>query len=644
MVYEKLFTPLKIRGLELKNRVLFPAMGTKMPSPDRFVTDRLINYHVERAKGGCGLNLTEVASVHTPSAPKGFLSIGEDKFIPGIKRLTDAVHAHGGKIGIQLWQGGIAVSGYEEAITVVPSDLPVNESFTFKAASRELIHEIVEAFGQAARRAVEAGVDCLEFHAGHGYTPHTFLSPATNKREDEYGGSFENRARYSLECIRAIRRNIPEDMPLFMRVVAHDDYMENGLTIEDIIRFCNMAKEAGVDVIDVSRGNLANAAIKFEVPPVDLPRGFNVDNAARIRKETGMVTVAVGRINTPDFAEKILEEDKADMVVIGRGQLADPYFCEKAQGGRAEEIIRCVGCNQGCFDSFVNPEAPFITCLRNPALCREGELVFKKTDNPKRILIAGGGVAGMEAALKLNERGHHPIILEASSALGGQFVIAGAAPRKEEIAESALSMAKQVINEGIEVRLNTPLTIDTLKEISPQELIIAIGSEPISLRIPGASLPLVSNSHEVLSGKVIPRGKVAIIGGGLVGLEVAEYLAHKVEEITVIEMLDSVAKDLGILRKICVMEGLYHSGINTITNCQCTEIKENSIVINKSGELQEIECDSVVIAVGAKARSFEDIKEYCDNNGLTYHVIGDALKARRALNCTKEAWELAAII
>ncbi|WP_426351332.1 FAD-dependent oxidoreductase [Alloiococcus sp. CFN-8] len=644
MSFKKLFTPIKIRGLELKNRIVFPAMGTKMPTKDRFVTDRLINYHVERAKGGCGLNFTEVTSVHTPSAPREFLSIGDDKFIPGIKKLVDAVHSHGGKIGLQLWQGGIAVTSYGEAITVVPSDLPVNENLTFKAASKELIHEIVEAFGQAAKRAVEAGVDCLEFHGGHGYSPHAFLSPVTNRREDEYGGSLENRARYALECIRAIRRNMPEDMPLFMRVVAQDDYSENGLTIEDIISFCKMAGEAGVDVLDVSRGNLANASVKFEVPPVDLPRGFNVDNAAKIRKETGMLTVAVGRINTPDFAERILEEDKADMVVIGRGQLADPYFCQKAMEGREDEIIRCVGCNQGCFDGFVNPDAPHITCLRNPGLCREGELEFIKTESPKRILVAGGGVAGMEAAMKLKERGHEPIILEASPALGGQFVIAGAAPRKEEIAESALSMAKQVMKEGIEVRLNTPLTLDTLQEVSPDELIIAIGSEPIKLRIPGADLPTVSNSHEVLSGKIMPKGRVAVIGGGLVGLEVAELLTHKVEEITVIEMLDAVAKDLGQLRKICVMESLYKNGVKTITNAQCTEIKENSIIINKDGELSEVECDSVVIAVGARSRAFEDIKEYCDNNGLTYHVIGDALRARRALNCTQEAWELAASI
>ena len=640
MAFTKLFSPIKIRGLELKNRVVFPAMGTKM-APDRYVTDQLIAYHVERAKGGCGLNFTEVASVHTPSAPKQFLSISDDKFIPGLKKLTDAIHEAGGKAGVQLWQGGTATAGYEEAIAIVPSDYIVNGQVIFSAASKELIEELMASFGIAAKRAVDAGFDCIEFHAGHNYSPHAFLSPYFNKREDEYGGSLENRARYALGCIKAIRENIPEDMPLFMRVVAQDDYLENGLTNDDIIEFCKMSKALGVDIIDVSRGNFSSAAVKYEVPPVDLPRGFNVDNAARIKKETGMHTIAVGRINSPDLAEEILESGKADMVVMGRAQLADPYFCQKSQEGRVGDIVRCVGCNQGCFDGFVSPEIPFITCLRNPALGREKEFQLIKTDSSKKVLIAGGGIAGLETALKLKEKGHEPIICEASNSLGGQFVIAGAAPRKEELAQAALSLAEKVRREGIEIRLNTPLTIDLIKAVAPEELVIAIGSEPIKLNIPGINLPMVCNSHEVLSGKAAPTGRVAVIGGGLVGLEVAEYLSHRGNPITVVEMLDSLAKDLGNLRKICVMESLYSSGVKTITSAQCVEIKEDSILIKKDDKLESIDCDSVVIAIGSRAKGFEDIKEYCVANNLPYHVIGDALRARRALNSVAEAWAVA---
>lgn len=641
MNFTNLFSPIRIRGLELRNRIEFPAMGTKMATEDKFVTKQLIDYHVARALGGNGLNFTEVCSVYAPAAPKKFLSIAEDKYIEGLKELSDAVHNAGGKVGIQLWLGGLAVGSDPEAKIMIPSDMQVQGGYVIPGMTIEDIQEATKAFGEAARRAVEAGYDCVEFHAGHNYVPHSFLSPAFNHRTDEYGGSLENRARFLIECIESIRNNIPKDMPLFMRIDAHDDYLENGLTIEEIIEFCKMSNKAGVDVLDISRGNFSTAAIKYEVPPVDLPRGFNVENAARIKRETGMVTVAVGRINDPAQAEEIISNGKADMVVIGRGQLADPEFCNKAKSGKVESIVRCVGCNQGCYDGFVSTEVPYITCLRNPALGREEEYKLIKTDQAKTILIAGGGVAGLEAAITLKQRGHNPILCEASDSLGGQFVLAGAAPRKEEMKEAAISMGEQAKAAGVEIRLSTLVTPELIRETQAKEVIIAIGAEPMKLNIPGAELPQVTNSHEVLAGKVQVHGEVVIIGGGLVGLEVAELVAHRSEKVTVVEMLDQVAKDLGDLRKIAVMESLHQAGVNTVTNARCVEIKENSVVIEKDSRIEEISCDFVVVAIGARSRKFENIKDYCEENNIPYHVIGDALRARRALNSTAEAAAIA---
>lgn len=640
MNYKNLFSPIQIRGVELKNRIVFPAMGTKMATEDKFVTKQLINYQVARAKGGCGLNFTEVCSVYSKAAPKKFLAICEDKYISGLRELTDAIHEAGGKAGIQLWLGGLAVGSDQSQMIVIPSDMPVQGTeYTIPGASLEIIKEAIEAFGLAAKRAVEAGYDVIEFHAGHNYTPHSFLSPFFNKRTDEYGGELKNRARFLIECIEAIRKNIPESMPLFMRLDAHDDCLEGGLTIEEVIEFCKMAKEAGVDVLDVSRGNFSSAAIKYEVPPIDIPRGFNVDNAARIRKETGILTIAVGRINDPLQAEEILDLDKADMVVIGRAQLADAEFCNKALRGKSEDIVRCVGCNQGCYDGFVSTEMPFITCLRNPALGREEEYQYSRTNNPLKVLIAGGGIAGLEAALQLKKRGHNPILCEASPKLGGQFALAGEAPRKGEMKEAALAMAEQVIREGVEVKLNTPITEALVREIMPDEVFIAIGSTPIELKIAGANLSHVTNSHDVLSGKSSVQGKVVVIGGGLVGLEVAEYVHENAESITIVEMLDKVAKDLGELRNICVMESLYAGGVNTITNAKCIEIREDAVVVERLGNIEEIPCDSVVVAIGARSRNFDDIKAYCENQGISVRVIGDALQARRALNAVAEANE-----
>lgn len=643
MAFNDLFSPIKIRGMEIRNRIEFPAMGTKMVKDEKVVTDQLINYHAARSLGGNGLNFTEVCSVYDKAAPKNFLALSDDKYIPGMKKLADAIHEGGAKAGVQLWLGGSAVLfGDQTSMVVVPSDFKVEGTdYVIKAASKEIINECIKAFGDAAKRAVEAGYDTVEFHAGHNYTPHSFLSKAFNKRMDEYGGSLENRARFLLECIKSIRENIPEDMPLFMRIDAHDDCVEDGLTIEEVIQFCKWAKEAGVDVLDVSRGNFSSAAVKYEVPPVDVPRGFNVENAARIKKETGMITVAVGRINDPEQADEIIRSGKADMVVMGRAQLADPEFCNKAKNGNVDDIVRCVGCNQGCYDGFTNPNAPFITCMRNPALGREAEFVINKTDNPKNVLIVGGGVAGLEAAIELKDRGHNPILCEASDSLGGQFVLAGAAPRKEEMKEAAIAMGEMAKRKRVEIKLSTPVDAEVIKDINPDEVIIAAGAEPIKLNVPGANLPHVTNSHDILAGKAKVNGDIVVIGGGLVGLEVAEYLSGNVNKITVVEMLNEVAKDLGQLRKICVMESLYHEGIKTITEAKCVEIKEKSIVIDKNGVVEEVPCDSVIVAIGARSRNFESISDYCKENNIPYHVIGDAVRARRALNCIEEASEVA---
>lgn len=453
-MFEHLLSPIKIRGLELKNRIILPAMGTRMASERGEITDRLIAYHAARAKGGCGLNIVEVAAVHRPSSPAHFVWICEDSLIEGHKRLTDAIHENGGKAGIQLWQGGLAVSMDPSAQILLPSDMNLGQH-TIPGITLEQIKEIVFCYGQAARRAVEAGYDCIEFHLAHNYLPHSFLSGGLNHRTDEYGGNFENRCRFPLEVIDAIRNNIPEDMPLFIRIDAHDDFLEKGLTIEEVIDFCNIAKNHGVDVLDVSRGNILTAATIYEVPPIDVPQGFNIENASRIRKETNMLTIGVGRINHEDFAEKLLAEDKVDMVVMGRAQLADPELVNKLKEGRTQDIIHCIGCDQGCYDGFtdvVNRE--FITCMRNPNIGHEAEHTFTKTENPKHVWIVGGGVGGMEAAKVLKELGHEPEIFEASDHLGGQFIIAGKAPGKKEMEDATIEMAKQT-ERICKIHLNT---------------------------------------------------------------------------------------------------------------------------------------------------------------------------------------------
>lgn len=639
-MFNKLFSPLKIKDLELKNRIVLSATGTRF-TEDRFVNDKHINYHVARVRGGCGLNIVEVCSVEELSAPKMFLALCDDKYIPGMKRLTDAIHAAGGKCGLQLWQGGMAVGMDQTAVIMLSSETELAPGFKLPGIDKATIAHVVDCYGKAAARAVQAGFDCLEFHCAHNYLPHSFLSGGLNHRTDEYGGSLENRARFPLECIRAIRANIPDGLPLFMRIDAQDDYLENGMTLDDTVAFCKMAKEAGVDVLDVSRGNIVSAGNKYEVPPMDIPLGFNVDNAAYIREKTGMVTIAVGRINMPAQAEEILKADKADMVVMARAQIVDPEFCNKAREGQVQDIDRCVGCDQGCLDGFADLNFPHITCLRNPAVGREGECDFTPTKDPKTVLIAGGGIAGMEAARVLKQKGHNPILCEAGDSLGGQFVIAGQAPRKSEMAQAMVEMAAQLERQGVDIRLHTPVTPALILQEKPFAVFNCIGAQPLVPNWPGANLPNVVNSHDVLSGKVQISGNVVVIGGGMVGMETAEYLAERGCKVTDVEMLKEFCADLGMARKICVTESIYAAGITPVTEVKVTEITDHSVIGEKDGAPVEFPCDYAVVAIGSKARDAKALEQCCRANGIGYLSLGDAAGARRALNATREAFDAA---
>lgn len=636
MSYEHLLEPITVRGVTFRNRVLLPGMATVFVDEQGHVSQRLIDYHVARARGGSGLNITEACCVHTPTAPPYFLSIHSDEFVPGLKQLTSAIHAAGGKAGVQLWQPGIITAFVApDKPAVFPSD-----QMGPPAASIELIHECERAFGEAAARAVRAGFDCVEFHCAHNYSPHTFLSAAFNQRTDEYGGSFENRMRYPLECLRAIRRSIPESMPVLIRVSAIDDFLEGGMTIEDMIAFLKRAKEVGADIVDVSRGNVVSAAIIYEVPPIDIPRGFNVENAAAIRKGTGMVTCAVGRINDPDQAEEIIASGKADMVAIGRGQIADPEFVNKVRAGRAADITRCIACDQGCYDQFNNPDRCGITCLQNPRVGREPEFAVTEAARRKTVLIAGGGMGGMLAAAYLQERGHTPILCEATGALGGQFVLAGMAPRKDEMREAALARADQLKRAGVDIRLNTRVDAALIEQVKPDAVIIAVGGEPIRFQIPGIDGPNVTDSVAVLTGQSKAKGQVAVIGGGLVGLEVAEYLAEKqpgVTGVTVIEMLPSCGEDLGMLRKQSVDENLAREHVCIMTDTKCEAIRPDAVVAQYGGEQKEIPADYVVIAVGSRSVDHAALDAACERLRIPYYVIGDAKEARRAIDATAEA-------
>jgi 2,4-dienoyl-CoA reductase-like NADH-dependent reductase (Old Yellow Enzyme family)/thioredoxin reductase len=633
MSFEKLLEPIDIRGLHLKNRVVMSAMGTHeagASADQKSVTDKLIAFHVARAKGGCALNTVEVTAIDAASAPHGFLSIAEDKYIDGLKKLNDAVHAAGGKTAVQLWQGGLAVASDRTAQILLASEMKT-PNYTIPAISNERILEIIEEYGQAAKRAVEAGFDAIEFHCAHNYLPHSFLSGGLNKRDDEWGGSFENRKKFPLACIASIRKNMPSDMPLFMRIGCHDDFLENGLSVEQTIDFCKDAKAAGVDVLNISRGNIVSAATMYEVAPVEIEHGFNVEDAARIRKETGMLTMPCGRINTPDMAEKILEEDKADLIVMARAQLADPQFVNKAAQGKITEINYCIGCNQGCYDTFCqalyNPAVEHITCMRNPALLEEEAYGFKKTTDPKKVVIAGGGIAGIEAADALLQCGHQPVIYEKENHLGGQFMLAGIAPGKADFLHAGQMAIAKLKNAMIPIHTNSFLYPHTLEQEKADALIIAIGSHPAGLPVEGADQSFVLQAHDVLKGKEVAGENVVVIGGGLVGIETAEFLASKGKKVTVLEMKEEVMKELGSLRKIATQMALAKLPVTIQTSAMCKKIGDHKVFAKKGEEELCFDADTVVLATGSVSNDANALIEACKKLNIPYYVVGDAKKA-----------------
>lgn len=637
MKYNHLFQPITIRNLTLPNRVIMSAMGSLMIGRDKKVTQQLTDYLTARAVGGVGLVYAPCCGVHDPSTPEGFLGIGTDEIGDSHKKLTESIHEAGGKCGIQLLQGALCAG---PAQIFIPSDMPLGGDNVLPGMTYDQIQEIIEAFGKAAKRAVDAGYDVIEVHNGHSYLQHLFMNPSINHRTDAYGGSFENRCRFSLEVLDAVRANMPSGMPLSMRICSRDDGFEQNLTIDEMIAFAKKAQERGVDLLSVSRGNALTEAMKINVPPVDVPQGFNVEDAAKIHQETGMLTAIAGRINHPDMADRILEEGKVDMVVMARAQLADPEFCNKAKAGLDDTINYCIGCNQGCFDPNMIEENRYtdthITCLRNPAVGREKEYAFRKTENPKKVLIIGGGMGGLEAAYRLKMLGHDPVLCEASDHLGGQFLLAGETPRKGEFKQAAQDNARRALRVGVKVCLNTKVTPKMIAEMKPDAVIIASGAEPIQIKLPGMELKPVYNSHDVLAHKATPEGTVGIIGGGMVGLETSELIASYGNAVKVIEMQPELAADMGVLRKWWTLEYMAKEGIETMVGTRCEAITAEGIQVEHDGEHFVVPCDSVVMAVGAKSRPTAELEEACKANNIRCFVIGDAVKARRALNATAE--------
>lgn len=637
-----LFEPITIKNMTIRNRVMLPGMTTRLCLDGGYVSDDTIAYYTAIARGGCGLLVVEATSVHKPTAPGNFMQICTDAHIPGLRRLVDAVHKEGAKISVQLWQGGFAATATDPRLpAIVPSNMEFR-GMQLEGVSKETIAEVVAAYGEAARRAYEAGFDSIDFHCGHQYSPAHFLSKAFNKRTDEYGGSLENCARYPLECIRAMRANLPGDFPIGMRVVAQDDYVENGNTLEDTIQFINWAAEAGVDFVNISRGNKMSAAFRYEVPSMYVPKGFNLDSAARIKAGVHIPVVGGGRVVDPELAEEYIADGRLDMVFVGRPQICDPEWCNKAKDGRLDDIIRCMSCNQGCLDKVQSAGgSQHVTCVRNPFMGHNLERRLEKTTSPKKVAVIGAGMGGMEAAWVLHERGHQEILLEASDHVGGQFILAGKAPHKEGLEQAAVTRGEQLRRHGVDLRLNTRVDEALLDELKPDAVIVATGGEPIQFRVPGVDGKNVYSFSDVLSGKTDLAGDTVVIGGGLVGIECAFYLAERGCHVSIVEMQPRIGADISGGQMIDTMMHMQMAGFDQIPNARCVEIRADGVVVDIAGEQKLIPGENVVLAVGSKPADHAWVENYCREKGIDCTVIGDAVSRRRVLQAIQEGVDAA---
>jgi 2,4-dienoyl-CoA reductase-like NADH-dependent reductase (Old Yellow Enzyme family)/thioredoxin reductase len=638
MDFKHLFEPCTLRGVTLKNRLISAPCERNYANTDGSVTQRYIDYVGERAKGGVGL--INVESIYIDPVGRGHirqLGIHDDRMIPGLQRMTAAAHAHGAMMAAHLYAAGREASSY---ITGRQPIAPSNVCCKVLAGGdipRELtlaeIEEQIALYGQAARRAVEAGFDVMVIHGAHGYIVGQFLSPFSNKRTDRYGGSFENRMRFPLEVLAEVRSVVGAKVPIAYRISA-DERVEGGLTAEDSALFSVALEKAGIDLIDVSSG--IYESVGWIAQSMAYPRGCLVEDAWTIKKRVKVPVGVAGRINHPVLAEEILAAGKADFISLGRALHADPYWPLKAREGRIDDIRLCPAC-MSCSDQLAT-NLP-ITCAINPEAGREAELRIRPAPKAKKVLVVGAGPAGMEAARVAGLRGHHVILCEMGGQTGGQVLCASKPHHKQEFLEIVQYLERQLRKMGVEIRMGTTVTPALVAEIAPDALIVAAGAEPAVPFIPGADKPHVCTAIDVLAGKVkLKKGATALIGAGLVGLETALFLEEGgFTPIVMTEPTDKLGGNVGLRTGLFARNAVTQSPhIEVRLKTTVEAIQDGSIVTQSEGRFEEIPVVNVVLAAGM--RNVNDLAEALMAAGYAgeFYQVGDCNFPRTVKEATEE--------
>ena len=633
MKFENMFKPIQIGPMTVSNRFVMSPMGNNFANTDGTMSERSASYYGARAKGGFGLITFEATVVYKeakggPRKP----CLYDDSTVSSFQAAIAACHQAGAKVSIQLQhagpEGNTKITGFPlKAASAIPAGCGRE---TPEAISKEELYRLIECYGDAAERAKKAGADAVEIHCAHGYLVSTFISARTNKRVDEFGGSFENRMRLPKLIIENIRKKAGSSLAIICRINGTDD-VEGGQTPQDAAAVASyLEKDCGIDGIHVSRA--VHLHDEYMWAPSLIHGGFSADYVSEIKRAVSIPVITVGRYTEPQFAELMIAEGRADLVAFGRQSIADPEMPNKMKQGKIDMMNPCIGCLQGCVPHMFKGEP--ITCLVNPLVGRENDMTMAEVK--KNVMVIGGGPGGLYAAFTAAQRGHNVTLYEKTDDLGGNMRLAAYPPGKGDITNMVRSYIAKCEEYGVKIVMNTEATPALVAEVKPDAVIVATGSNPLVLPISGINDTGVIHAGDLLDGKASVGKKVLVVGGGMVGCEVADFLGELGHEVSLIELRDQLGPDVIPEHRKFLMKDLSEYNVEGVTSAKVAQFFPDGVSYTladgSEGRLEDF--DNVVLAMGY--RNNDTISEEIKKIVADTYVIGDAVKARKAMDATAE--------